>query len=570
MKRLRHSQFVTWLSVATALGLVATTRGFVAHAAVPKSPEAETLWLGRHLKPIPDDEWKNIAGTHTEERYGVVKGDTLFDISKRLFGDGKYWPKVWALNNGDITNPHLIRPGKMVAFSPGTGTSLPSLGIGDADHEDASVAKIDGQPRASMRLADAGNRSTDWQHMPTQPWEYIPAAMMENVDSSGLDRRSRVVFGTPKGIELEAFASTDKIEPLGHLVGARSEATYLTIGDTVYIEADKEVQVGEIYSLVQSPLALKAAKSDRSGYMYVVHGKVKIVGVKDKLFIGTLLNSFGYLDRDAQLVPVLPRIKTNDPIPGPSPLEAVIHTYRPFSTEFTSQHKLVFMDRGSDDGVQPGMVFRAYDHYDPNNGKKVTDSDFVIAAEIQVLQVSERFCTGLVTRSLSPIKENDTAILLTDVSDLKNHKGTTEHNGDAKPDQDEINQLDDVDVSGGIGKKEERELRQLEKDNEKDKTPNPVPTPDPSPTPVANDLDIPLDAPAPTTDAVVPEAPAPETAAPPATAPDNLPPPPSPESGVAPEDAVPPTVDAVPDAPQSEPPSSKTDDAKAIDQLLDQ
>lgn len=109
-------------------GVLLPTFGLLfAAAASQASPESETLRLSKLLHPIPDEEWQNIAGTHMTESYDINRGDTLWDISTRLFGDGKYWPKVWALNNSHITNPHLIRPGVQIAFEPGTGTSLPAL-----------------------------------------------------------------------------------------------------------------------------------------------------------------------------------------------------------------------------------------------------------------------------------------------------------------------------------------------------------------------------------------------------------------------------------------------------------
>src|SRR4051794_36601966 len=89
---------------------------FCAHEAlaVTRSPEQDTLEAARHIKPISDEEWKAIAGEHMTEKYQIIRGDTLSGISKRLFGDPKYWPKLYALNNESISNPHLIRPGNSV------------------------------------------------------------------------------------------------------------------------------------------------------------------------------------------------------------------------------------------------------------------------------------------------------------------------------------------------------------------------------------------------------------------------------------------------------------------------
>ena len=84
-----------------------------------------------NASPTSPEAWSEASKDRQAEIYVVQKGDTLWSISKTLFGDAYFWPKLWALNRQGITNPHLITPGLKIYFYPGTPDSLPTLSVGE-------------------------------------------------------------------------------------------------------------------------------------------------------------------------------------------------------------------------------------------------------------------------------------------------------------------------------------------------------------------------------------------------------------------------------------------------------
>lgn len=92
-----------------------------------------------NIEPTSPEQWAQATAAQKENIYVVQKNDTLFTISKTLFGDSKFWPKIWAINRADILNPHQIKPGMQIRFFAGDSENLPTVSIDPKGFDPKSV-----------------------------------------------------------------------------------------------------------------------------------------------------------------------------------------------------------------------------------------------------------------------------------------------------------------------------------------------------------------------------------------------------------------------------------------------
>jgi nucleoid-associated protein YgaU len=84
------------------------------------------------------------------DRYIVVKGDTLWDISARFFKSPWKWPQIWGMNKDSINDPHWIYPGDVIVLDRTTGT----LRVGEAPSAESS-GKVTIKLSPKLRVEDS-------------------------------------------------------------------------------------------------------------------------------------------------------------------------------------------------------------------------------------------------------------------------------------------------------------------------------------------------------------------------------------------------------------------------------
>ena len=154
-----------------------------------------------NIEPTSSEQWAQATSGQKENTYVVQKNDTLFSISKTLFGDSKFWPKIWALNRGDILNPHQILPGMKIRFFFGDSENLPTLSM-DSQNRDSEKNLYFTQDTEFQKITITGDKKNKDQYPAVIP------------DSLPLTRNGAYFAQNSKKdqIDIKTFEYVDKIQ----------------------------------------------------------------------------------------------------------------------------------------------------------------------------------------------------------------------------------------------------------------------------------------------------------------------------------------------------------------------
>gem|GEM_PF-1377228 len=162
---------------------------------LPPSEQFERVPL---RPPMSDANWLRWAGPMTTKEYKVRRGDSLWAVSERLFGNPYLWPKIWHLN-ARITNPHIIERGMKLSFNPGNPGSAPELAF-RSDYTDPNdiafhtLSKLDKKKNLLEIIDETLRRQISSPHPPFQFFmlDSRPKVLAEIPQAS--DRSGRVFW----------------------------------------------------------------------------------------------------------------------------------------------------------------------------------------------------------------------------------------------------------------------------------------------------------------------------------------------------------------------------------------
>lgn len=329
------------------------------------------------------------------ERYTIVRGDTLWDISNRYLSDPWRWPEIWEINP-QVQNPHLIYPGDVLLLCQIKGRAVVAVDMGGGC---AEVEQRITTGQSTQIISGSGRDQKLHPQARVQPLSLaIPAIPLQEIQR--YLNGSRVVTKTE--LDKAPYVLSGKE---GRIVGGA--------GDSIYVRNNnKLLESSGVYGIYRGGRAyIDPDTREVLGYEAEDIGAGKIVALERE--VGTL-----EITRTTQEVRIEDKLLPNES----ERISSIFYPSNPDSVKpgrilriFDSigsgaQHSVIVINRGELDGVKSGHTFALYKRGEMVRDR-VTNEYVKLPAEraglAMVFRTFSRVSYALVLRSTTTVKVGD-------------------------------------------------------------------------------------------------------------------------------------------------------------------
>lgn len=307
--------------------------------AEPTDFERRLFRIFKNSEPVSTQRWEELVGARRQEVYVVQSGDTLWDISTTLFGDGFFWSKLWA-ENGNLENPHQITPNQQIQLMAGNEANAPAISVGKAgegsaipDGEGSYTEDVGqslsqngesgsmvatGSEKVPLSNVGPGHRAPVYREQAMKgltpeelasganieidelvPRPEIPSAkpsrkVLRNLprsfvvplqpkageyDSTGLDAKPTKSASIPPTIIPNSYLADRPVDHVGTLEEIEAQEKVASTGQSVYIRMDEKGRIGERLSVVFPKDKIATSPTSSLGPIVEIGGRIEITSV---------------------------------------------------------------------------------------------------------------------------------------------------------------------------------------------------------------------------------------------------------------------------------------------------
>lgn len=346
-------------------------------------------------EPAATGQPETAPGKETGGTYTIKQADTLWDISNTFLKDPFLWPLIWKVNPY-ITNPDLIYPGNLLVI-PGLAPierameEVPAVAPKEVAKTEAPVVR-----EAPPELPFMGKRVIT--EKPVEEEEEAPISRLilpEEVAPPLIDKYAMLYAGfvAPNDV------SRDRI------VGGLDPKSMFSFDDIILVKmhSPDEVNVGDKLLIYEPHKRVRHPATGKDfGKLTKVLGVLQITAKEPSGIVsGKVTISFDAIEKGSLVTTY------EEPVLVYPPSETKAKDIAGYILEvrdtrtLNGQIDVVYLDKGSLDGVEPGDRFTVY--LEP----RVKGYPNKVIGEVQVFLVKDRSATAVVKKSTDAVARGD-------------------------------------------------------------------------------------------------------------------------------------------------------------------
>jgi len=303
-------------------------------------------------QPAQGQQQPAAPGTPPPATYTVQQGETLWLLAQRFLGDPLLWPEIYRLNTNVVEDPHWIYPGEELRFAPAE-TTVVAAGQPIMVTPQGDTARA--APRQEPRLAQ-------------QPTIFAgTAASPLRQQQEPIELRSERAYRAVREGEYFSAGFLTENEPLtvGRLLGnmRTSSVRRLSLSSSPQLFSDVAVQPPGGEQLARGDLLLVFRREGEvRGYGEIVRPtgllRVTQAGEAGQNVGAQVVSIYGQIADGQEVLKTAPFALSTSARPvevtdGVTGAVVALRNQR----EFAGLQDVIFIDRGSDEGVRLGDVF---------------------------------------------------------------------------------------------------------------------------------------------------------------------------------------------------------------------
>jgi hypothetical protein len=200
--------------------------------------------------------------------------------------------------------------------------------------------------------------------------------------------------------------SDKKFKRSGKISSSKEEKVLLSRNDEVYLKFKNldKIKPGDKYDIYKIRRKLKHPLRDKEyGYLIDILGELTVTGKTKSKAIALITNAYQEIERGNYIVPKIDLSLSVEKISAPRRVDGHIIDFAK-TYENIANKELVFIDKGSNDGVKKGMIFRVIKDRDPITNELIPTFQI---GKIIIMATNKKSSTGFIIVATQNIEKGD-------------------------------------------------------------------------------------------------------------------------------------------------------------------